>query len=125
MFLLWVHRYDLFGEFMGRMHGEGVLDHSPKALSAYLKVLEALAVTEAGARAMFAQLQSEGMNKLSWSRMMSVIMQCCARYSHHAHQVRPDPLPHGQVAFACPPYLLRHVLVSAIQAKKPCCDFVR
>lgn len=68
---------------MGRMHGEGVLEHSPQALAAYLKVLEALAVTEAGAKAMFAQLQSEGMHRLSWNRMMYVVMQCCSRYSQH------------------------------------------
>ena len=68
---------------MGTMHGEGVLDHAPQVLAAYLKVLEALAVSESGARAMFTQLQVEGMDKLSWNRMLHVIVQCCARYSHY------------------------------------------
>lgn len=52
-----MYRQELFGEFMGRMHGEGVLEHAPEVLAAYLKVLEALAGTEPGARAMFSQLQ--------------------------------------------------------------------
>ena len=82
-----VSRYDLFGEFMGRMHGEGVMDHVPQVLAAYLKVLEALAVTEQGAKAMFAQLKDEGMGRLSWQRMLHAIVQCCDRYTRHRSQV--------------------------------------
>ena len=74
------------------MHSEGVLDHAPQVLAAYLKVLEALAVSESGARAMFTQLQVEGMNMLSWNGMLHVIVQCCDRYAHYQeHQVVPLP----------------------------------
>lgn len=68
---------------MGRMHSEGILEHAPHVLKAFLRVLESLAVTEAGARSMFVQLQDEGMRTLSWSRMFQVMIQYCQRYSKH------------------------------------------
>lgn len=74
-------RYEVVGEFMGGLGGHPVLGEAVAVLEAYLAVLGALAVSEEGARAMFAQLHGAAPRMLSWRRMLAAMQQYCERYS--------------------------------------------
>ena len=70
---------------------DGLLFASPSVLITYLRVLEALAQTEPGSRAMFSQLRQDSNSPLSWQRLLGTMRQYCQKYSSGIQQVISAP----------------------------------
>lgn len=81
------YRSETFSEFMSGTYNEGLLARSPSILVTYLGVLESLAGSEGGARAMFGQLQQDQAGPLSWHQALHAMLHYCKKYTDY-QQVR-------------------------------------